>query len=153
MLHIESLTGRLVFIRAESPITLDEVDIFQSRAQEILCSGAPKIVFADVRLLHVLRAEYADRLAALMMLDAPYLERSAFLLSPASATVELQFDRLLHGNTGSRRLFREPYAAATWLAPVLTRPERSALLKCMSYEPDQQRPGDTETRGQRNHPM
>jgi hypothetical protein len=128
MIHIEQSAGRLVFIRAASPLTSQEVDVFAQQALEILLSGGHKIVFTDLRALRVLKSEYADRLAALMQVDLPCLQRSAFLVAPESALVELQFDRLVKTcGAPSRRLFREPAAALEWLAPALTQVEQDAL--------------------------
>jgi hypothetical protein len=69
-----------------------------------------------------------DRFVALMKSGNPKIERSALLVNTESAALGLQISRMLkEAAHPARRAFADPSELTTWLSPVLTVNEQSAL--------------------------
>lgn len=74
MLTIQRLQGRLVSIRAGSPLDVAELDLFRQAMVELPLLGQPPFVLcADVRRLRVLPAVLANELSVIMQHDNAFI--------------------------------------------------------------------------------
>jgi hypothetical protein len=129
MLDIHHVFGRLVCIRAVSPLEPADVEHFREVMRGLpMLTPVPLVVCADVSRMHVLPAPLASELVEIMQRDNTCVARSGFLLSPLSASLELQFDRLLsEAGNGTRRVFFDRGKLLAWLAASLDAAELAAL--------------------------
>lgn len=134
MLNIHHIFGRLVCIRAVSPLEPADVAHFRDRMRELpMTVTPPMVVCADVSRMHVLPAALADELVAIMRRDNEWISRSAFLLSPLSASLELQFDRMLHeAGPETRRVFFDRAKLEAWLEQTLDPLELAELHRFLA---------------------
>jgi superfamily I DNA/RNA helicase len=126
---VENPTGRLVTFRINPPVS----DENSARASSdlralIVASERPVIVVSDMSAARAFAPETTAGFVALMKSDNPKIERSALLLSPDSATLELQIHRMLNEAAHpARRAFTDVAELSTWLHPLLTTDEKEAL--------------------------
>ena len=129
MIEITNPQGRLVSIRAVTPVTQEDTDDLVIQSARLFRPNEPRrVVAVDARKLRVLTPAYADRLALLMRNDNPFTLRTAFLLPAKGDILDLQFSRLfLESDSQTRRTFRFPIELEQWLGQVLNAEEKQAL--------------------------
>lgn len=134
MMTIERKVGRLVEVMMRAPVTRAEIDAsgqgLRDAAREL---GGLVVVLADFRQTRFLLQEDAAHFIEVFRRCNKDIERSAILVSVASAVGVLQMERLIReANSPARRAFRDPREAAAWLDEVLTDPERARLRAVLS---------------------
>jgi hypothetical protein len=131
----ENRVGRLIEVRIESIMTLDEAQ--QLRARMWLTLGGMReraVLIGDLQRCELFAPDIADKMASMLKQDNPKVERSALLLRSATG-LALQVERLIgeatEGASGRsaplRRSFLDKQAARLWLEPVLNPEERARL--------------------------
>jgi hypothetical protein len=79
--------------------------------------------------------EIADRMIQLIRTDNPRVERSAYLMPAAGATLHLQFQRLVkEAAHPARRIFTDVGAMRGWLDAVLAPAERERLASFLGVQ-------------------
>ena len=127
---VENFTGRLVEVRVEAPLTLEEIQRF-IREHKAVISRIPGRYVGVVDLVRadVFQVDVAQALIQLLSASAPMVERTAFLIGEG-AVFALQIERVLrNSNNPQRRSFREPEELKRWLGEVLTPLEQARLSK------------------------
>jgi hypothetical protein len=129
MFTVERKVGRLVEVMMRGRVTLEELDSAdRGMAQARRESGAPLVIIADYRQTKFLLEEHASYLAQMFRRHNDSIERSAVLVSATSAIGVLQMERVIReAKHPSRRAFRDPNEAASWLDEVLTPIERARV--------------------------
>lgn len=124
MYTMESRVGRLVEIRVQPPLSLDELRGFHPQITRLFARVGGQVVgVTDLRNARVFNPDVADRLMTIIRNDGPRVDRSAFLVGE-SATFSMQIARVIReAGAPSRRAFLDPEEAITWLSEVLTQPE------------------------------
>jgi hypothetical protein len=126
---VENPVGRLITYRVVPPVD----DRNATRAAVLLRTaivaiGGPVVICADLTEARTFAAETAAQFVALMKADNPKLERSALLLSEASATLVLQIERMVReAASPARRVFLDRQLLRGWLHLVLSQDEGVAL--------------------------
>lgn len=125
---VENVTGRLVEVRVETPLTLEEVQQFVREHRAIVTQIDGNYVGAvDLRSAHVFPTDVAQALIQILSGMAPMVERTAFLIGE-SAIFGLQIERVLRSsNSPQRRSFRDAEQLKTWLGEALNAPEQARL--------------------------
>lgn len=128
--------GRLVELRVQTPMSLDEMADLRRRHLEVLESlDGSFVIVTDLRHAHVFPPQITEAFIQMMGKINPDLERSAVLINE-SAVLGLQAERAIaEAGHPNRRSFREPAALVDWLAEVLT-PAETARLKLFLAEVD-----------------
>jgi hypothetical protein len=121
--------GRLLEVRAELPIRVEEIPSITRSMTEILERTTDSLVaILDARAYGVEPPEAADHFVGSLRRDNPRIERSAFLIDAGQALLGLQLERVIReAQNPRRRLFRSVSEAVSYLAPVLTREESARL--------------------------
>jgi hypothetical protein len=121
--------GRLVTFRINPPVSDENGARASSELRAVIvATQGPVIVVSDLSAARAFAPETTARFVALMKSDNPKIERSALLLSPDSATLGLQIQRMLkEAAHPGRRAFADADELATWLRPPLTTDEKEAL--------------------------
>ena len=129
MLTLENPTGRLLAVRAGTPLTTDEVEQAMSVLRGPRVGVAPQwIAASDLRTLRVLPPWAQERTGELFGEGAQGILRSAILVAEDNAILRMQLERLLHASgVQNRQVFAEPGAAVRWLRALLTGAEAAAL--------------------------
>jgi hypothetical protein len=129
MVVVGNPAGRLVTFRVVPPV--DDGNSANAAAQlrsTITAIRGPVIVCADLTDGRTFSAGTTQQFVALMKADNAKIERSALLLSDASATFLMQVERMVREAANpARRTFRDARALREWLNPVLSGPEGTAL--------------------------
>jgi hypothetical protein len=129
MMRAEMRVGRLLEVRAELPIKVEEVPALVQTMRDIF-ARTPDLVVAilDARSYGLEPPELTALFVDVIKRDNPRIERSAFLIEPEQALLGLQLERIIReaGST-KRRLFRSPKEATEYLEPALTDEERARL--------------------------
>jgi hypothetical protein len=126
---VENPVGRLITYRVVPPVD----DSNATRAATLLRTaivaiGRPVVLCADLTEARTFAAGTAEQFVALMKSDNPKLERSALLLSEASATLVLQIERMVReAGSPARRVFLDRQELRGWLHLVLSQDEGVAL--------------------------
>jgi hypothetical protein len=126
---VENPAGRFITYRVVPPVD----DSNATRAATLLRTaivaiGGPVVICADLTGARTFSADTAAHFVALMKSDNPRLERSALLLSEASATLVLQIERMVReAASPARRVFLDRQALRGWLHLVLSQDEGVAL--------------------------
>jgi len=131
MYSIESHVGRLIEVRFWSPVGGDE-GLGWRRDHEAMLQSilGGYVFFVDLVEATVFPPELVEAFAATMRNEARLL-RSAFVVG-ASPTLSLQIQRVLRdGYHPHRRVFRETREAESYLAEVVTMPERARLREVL----------------------
>jgi hypothetical protein len=125
---VENVTGRLVEVRVETPLTLEEVQQFVREHRAIVSRIEGNYVgVVDLLRAHVFPTDVAQALIQILSGMAPMVERTAFLIGE-SAIFSLQIERVLRSsNSPQRRSFRDPEPLKSWLGEVLSAPEQARL--------------------------
>jgi hypothetical protein len=129
MITLEGPVGRLVEIRFEAPVTVEDVENLVVASQLHAAKIRKRLVSCvDMLRLQVLAPPVADRIAKMLRQRGGAIDRTACLLPREAATLALQIERLHRdaGNPG-RRAFRDAAAVETWLGEVLDEAERARL--------------------------
>lgn len=131
MTEIRNPCGRLVTFRVIPPV--DDNNSAQTALElrnTIAAVGGPVLVCADLTAARTFSPETTERFVALMRSDNSKLERGALLVDAASATVQLQIERMVReANLPARRTFRDRAELTAWMKPVLTPAEQAALAE------------------------
>ncbi|HWE30927.1 MAG TPA: hypothetical protein VHB97_23125 [Polyangia bacterium] len=129
MTEVDSPAGRLVTFRVVPPV--EDANAAQAAVElrsAIVAIAGAVVVCSDLSTARTFSPETTERFVALMRSDNAKLERSAVLLGTQSATFGLQVERMVReANHPGRRTFRERAELFTWLTPVLTEAEQTAL--------------------------
>jgi hypothetical protein len=129
MFTVERKVGRLVEALMRSPVTVEDLNS-ADQAMEEATRGlrGSAIVLADYTQTRFLLAEHAEHLVQIFRRHNDDFERSAILVSASSAVGVLQMERVIReASNPSRRAFRDPAEAASWLSEVLSVAERARL--------------------------
>jgi hypothetical protein len=110
-------------------VTREEIDAADRAMDDAVRSlGEPCVIVADYRRAKFLLEEDAGHLTQMYRRHNNHIERSAILVSSASAVAVLQIERVVReASFASRRAFRDPSELAAWLDEVLSPPERARL--------------------------
>ncbi len=129
MVEVANRVGRLVEIRASAAIGVTDAASFEREVRDRIRLETQRVVVAvDLTRMRILSNELADRLLVAMKADNLQMERAGFLISPESASLEMQFERLIReAGSAQRRLFFSPEALSSWLGEVLTLSEKTRL--------------------------
>jgi hypothetical protein len=125
MISIANKSGRLVEVRAKSPLTMEELAQFKTEVIEMIKALNQKFVACvDLRQLRLLQQPQAEAIRQILLSNNPMIERSAYLLPEAKSGLAMQFERLLHeAKNPSRRAFNNQDEVITWLREVVTMSE------------------------------
>jgi hypothetical protein len=128
MLTIECNVGRLVELRIQSPLTLEELRLWPPQANRIFARVRGQIVACtDLRNARVFPPDVTKQLLTLLRGETPQVERAAILVGE-SAVFSMQIARMFREIGGTtRRVFPEPDAAIAWLSELLTAAEVTRL--------------------------
>jgi hypothetical protein len=134
MVVVGNPAGRLVTFRVVPPV--DDGNSANAASQlraAIVGIGGPAIVCADLTAARTFSSDTTQQFVALMRTDNARIERSALLLSDASATFLLQVERMVREAANpARRTFRDPRSLREWLAPLLSPTEDAALAEFLT---------------------
>jgi hypothetical protein len=101
----------------------------RAMAEAVRSFDVPCIVIGDYRRAKFLLQEDTEHLTEMFRRHNSHIERSAILVSEASAVAVLQMERVIReAKHPQRRAFRDPNEAADWLEEVLT-PAESVRLR------------------------
>jgi hypothetical protein len=96
MIQVENREGRLVEIRLRPPILTAELDPARTKLmQTIMAIGRRVVIAVDFSKAKIWQKEHAEQLLDTMRKDNPMLERSGYFIPADSASVLLQFHRLI----------------------------------------------------------
>jgi hypothetical protein len=128
MFTIECNVGRLVELRIQPPLTLQELRLWPPQANRIFARVRGQVVACtDLRNARVFTPEVTKQLLALLRGETPHIERAAILVGE-SAVFSMQIARMFREIGGStRRSFPEPEPAVDWLSELLTAAEVARL--------------------------
>jgi hypothetical protein len=138
MFEVANRCGRLLEIRVASPFSLDDAGaLFKQIYRVMKRDRGLALVMADLRGLRIVDPEIIDMVTVFMRQDNPYVERNAFLISTASALLQIQSDRMLK-QTGSptRRSFSRRGDAEAWLSEPMNAEERARLNRFLDEVSD-----------------
>lgn len=129
MLTLENPTGRLLAIRASSPLSPEDVEhflpVFKAPRPE---SVAQWICLIDLRGLRLVPPWAQARAADLLRAAPASMARTAFLVGADNAILLMQIERLVQGSGVSGfRAFDDRGAAARWLREALSSAESAAV--------------------------
>ena len=121
MYTVECPVGRLLEIRVQPPLALEELQNFHSQITKIHARVKGQLIgCVDMRNARVFSPEVANKLMDIIRTDGPHLARNAFLVGE-SAVFSMQIARVLKtAGVASRRAFLEPEDAISWLSETLT---------------------------------
>ena len=133
MHKIQNIVGRLVEVRVEPPLTLEEIKQFVEEHKATVSRIQDRYVgVVDLHKADIFPAEVTDALIQLLSRMAERVERTAFLISD-SAVFALQIERVLRNAANpNRRAFREPEPLKEWLGEVLNGGERFRLNRFLT---------------------
>lgn len=129
MYSYECNVGRLVEVRFEETVSVDDMEGVGSAARALMARSAQRYVCAvDMRKTRVLAPDVADAVLAGLRPFNQRVERTGVLVPGDSPTLALQIERL-HREAGNatRRTFDEPRYLRGWLAAFLSDEERDRL--------------------------
>jgi hypothetical protein len=134
----ENAVGRLLAVRIESGMTLEEAQHFRTRMYLWLTSLPGRGVLVG-DLIHAERFSPAvnDKMLEMLKTDNPKVERTAFIMSGGLFATQVEHLVLraqqaaveLKRPAPMRRVFRDKLAARNWLGEVLTADERAQLAE------------------------
>ncbi|MDA8020444.1 MAG: hypothetical protein MPN21_23645 [Thermoanaerobaculia bacterium] len=128
MFSSDNRVGRLVELRVQTPMNLEEMAELQRRHLQVLQSlEGSFVIVTDLRHAHVFPPDITEAFIQMMGRINPDLERSAVLINE-SAVLGLQAERAIaEAGNPNRRSFREPDELMDWLSDVLDPSERTRL--------------------------
>jgi hypothetical protein len=128
MYSIENHVGRLIELRFESPITLDELTDYSMTAAKVLRPHSELVVgCTDLLNARIFSQVVTDQLTKQIRVGSPRIERSAFLVGE-SAVFSMQIERVLReAGYANRRAFQSTTELSLWLGELLTSAERQRL--------------------------
>lgn len=133
MVFVEHRVGRLLALRVETPVTMEELEPALIRFAGFAAKVPGKFMaVADCRKATILSPEVADRFMALMRNDNPRIERAGLLVGE-SAGFSLQLERMVRtaGNP-KRRTFRAVEELCAWMDEALLPAESRSLREFLS---------------------
>ncbi len=128
MYTLECHVGRLLEIRVQPPLSVEELKNFHPQVTRILGRVPGQLIACtDLRKARVFSLDVADRLKAIIRTDGPRVDRNAYLVGE-SAVFSMQIARVIRAaGIPSRRAFTSVNEAITWLSELLTEPEIGRL--------------------------
>jgi hypothetical protein len=132
MYTVEIRVGRLLEMRMESPLELEDVQRFKAVvSQRVLEATRPLLCCTDLRHARIFSPDAAAELTGMMKLDNPRVKRNAILVGE-SALFSMQIERMVReAGSQSRRTFRDQSEAQLWLREHLDAEERWRLAEFM----------------------
>jgi hypothetical protein len=129
MIRIENKAGRLIEISPRSPIVDTELEPARGTLFGLIRALNRRVVIAlDFSKAKVWPKEHAERLLETMRQDNPMLERSGYYIPADSASVVLQFHRLIRdAKNPVRKAFSQLPELYAYLDEVLEPLERQRL--------------------------
>ena len=129
MFTVQRHAGRLMEVRAGSPMTLDQITgSDQQMAVSVREAGGRGIICADYTQLQVLAPDHTDAMIDMFRRYNDRIDYSAILVAAHSATSILQIERVTREARNPRRqCFRRAMEMRAWLQVYLTEVERTAL--------------------------
>lgn len=128
MVSVEHRGGRLIALRIETPVSMDELQAALIQFGGFAAKVEGKFIpVADCRGATILSPDVSERFTALMRSDNPRIERAAILLG-ASAAFSLQLERMVReaGNP-RRKTFRAAAELCEWMAEIMLPREHLSL--------------------------
>ena len=124
MLTVSLNVGRLIEIRAQGQVTLEDFTAFRTRFTELLMKAGKKIVnVSDLREIGVLGPDVFAALSRMAQTDNAMIERAAYFTSPSSPA-SMQFDQLIRDLKHPQRgVFQKVADLENWVAGSLTKEE------------------------------
>jgi hypothetical protein len=129
MVSAEHRAGRLIALRVETPVAMDELQAALIRFGGFAAKIEGKFIpVADCRGATVLSPDASERFIALMRNDNPRIERAGILLSASAASFSLQLERMVReaGNP-RRRTFHAASQLCDWMGEITTPLEADSL--------------------------
>ena len=128
MYTLENHVGRLMELRVESPVTLDQLQTFHSTVARLVKPHSGQVaICTDLMGARVFPQPVTDRWTAIIQQENPAVERNAVLVGE-SAVFSMQVERILReAGSVNRRSFRAANDLVAWLATILTQAERTRL--------------------------
>jgi len=127
MYTLQNRVGRLVELRVESPMDLQDMRHFAADAARAVAKHSAVIVVTDLLGARVFMQPIADAIMGVIRHDGPKVERNAFLVGE-SAVFSMQIERIIRGSgVPGRRAFRSPSELEQWLEDALSRSEKARL--------------------------
>jgi hypothetical protein len=125
MISIAKKSGRLVEVRAKSPLTMEELVKFKTEVVDLLKTLDQKFVSCvDLRQLRLLQQPQTEVIEKILLNNNPMFERSAYLLSEGRSGLAMQFERLIQeAKNPSRRAFHNEDEVVSWLRETMTMSE------------------------------
>jgi hypothetical protein len=133
MYTMECKVGRLIELRIQPPLTLDELRLWPPQANRIFARVRGQVVACtDLRPARVFTPEVTKQLLTLLRGESPHVERAAILVGEG-AVFSMQIARMFRELGGSlRRTFLEPDPAIDWLSELLTPAEVDRLREFLA---------------------
>lgn len=133
MFSTENRVGRLVELRVQTPMKLDEMQALRARHLEVVQSiGGSYVIVTDLRHAHVFPPDITEAFIQMMGRINPDLERSAVLINE-SAVLGMQAERAItEAGNPNRKSFREPWSLVEWMSDALTPHELSRLKQFLA---------------------
>jgi len=128
MYTLECRVGRLLEIRVQPPLSLEEIANFHPQMTRIQARVLGQLVgCTDLRNARVFPPDVAEKFMAVIRTEGPRVDRNAFLVGE-SAVFSMQIARVLRAaGIPSRRSFLDPEEGVNWLSEVLTPAEARRL--------------------------
>src|SRR4051794_6135490 len=91
----DNRVGRLIIVKLDTSMTLDDTQQFRTRMWAALGGMAGRaVMFGDMQRTELFTPEVAEKLIAMLKLDTPKVERTAFLLK-GSGAFSSQVERMI----------------------------------------------------------
>lgn len=132
MYTLTKRVGKLVEVRVVSPVTVEETLAFTKEIRALVQPMERFVAGADFSRVLIFTPEVFGAYVDCMQSLNEKVERTA-ILTPHSATAELQLGRLVRdAGSARRRAFRSSTQVKLWLSEVLTIPEQIRLQEFLS---------------------
>jgi len=125
--------GRLVEMRLETPISIEDIERIRSSLSQLFQQRSGKIVcVTDWRRATAFTPGEADLLLETFKVDNPRIERSAFLID-LGVFFHRQVERIIsQAKNPARRAFQDPDELKAFLVTSLTDAEHGQLSRFLS---------------------
>jgi hypothetical protein len=128
MLTVENRVGRLVELRAESPLTYEELLPFHDMLAKVAKPiGGQIVICTDFLGARVFPQNVTQRWTAIIRQESPIVDRNGVLVGEG-AVFSMQIERIIReAGYPNRRAFLQPLLCAAWLGEILNPRERTRL--------------------------